>query len=89
MPNLGAMQQGDEAAAPQPDAATTAASGGGDGGGGGGAARRGAVLADLPGLVEGAHLGKGLGRQFLQQLRRVRVVLYVLDAVRILEADGS
>eukprot|EP00316_Scyphosphaera_apsteinii_P008668 CAMPEP_0119305280 /NCGR_PEP_ID=MMETSP1333-20130426/6314_1 /TAXON_ID=418940 /ORGANISM="Scyphosphaera apsteinii, Strain RCC1455" /LENGTH=442 /DNA_ID=CAMNT_0007308339 /DNA_START=137 /DNA_END=1465 /DNA_ORIENTATION=+ len=38
-----------------------------------------AVLADLPGLVEGAHQGRGLGRQFLQQLRRVRLVLYVLD----------
>ena len=37
------------------------------------------VLADLPGLVAGASMGRGLGRQFLQQLRRVRLVLYVLD----------
>ena len=50
--------------------------GGGEGGGGGGG---GALLADLPGLVEGAHAGRGLGRQFLQQLRRVKVVLFVLD----------
>ena len=37
------------------------------------------ILADLPGLVEGAAAGKGLGRVFLRHLRRVRVVLYILD----------
>ena len=48
---------------------------GAEGGGGG----RQPVLADLPGLVEGAHQGRGLGRLFLRHLRRVQVMLYVID----------
>ncbi|KAK9812731.1 hypothetical protein WJX72_002780 [[Myrmecia] bisecta] len=39
-----------------------------------------AILADMPGLIEGAHQGRGLGRMFLRHLRRTRVILHVVDA---------
>src|SRR5437660_1043697 len=40
------------------------------------------VLSDLPGLIEGAHRGMGLGHRFLKHMARCRVIIHLIDAAQ-------
>ena len=45
-------------------------------------------MADIPGLIEGAHNGAGMGFEFLKHIERTRIIVHIVDIMPTIDSDA-